>query len=198
MDFFLNFMEQYGLLAMFVLILIEYACFPVSSEIVLPFSGAMAAIQGIPFLIMIPLSILAGIIGTSLCYWVGRKGGIAFLSKITARFPKTKKGIDSSLSWFEAYGTAAVCIGRVIPICRTYIAFAAGAAAQPYHTFFSYSLLGITVWNIALIGLGFFMGGNWSRIAFYYKEYKHILFLGAAFLLLFLLIRKAMKKRSAG
>ncbi|MDF2845183.1 MAG: hypothetical protein K0R00_3609, partial [Herbinix sp.] len=38
-----NLISDYGLIAMFIIIMLEYACFPVSSEIVLPFCGAVAS-----------------------------------------------------------------------------------------------------------------------------------------------------------
>ena len=57
MDTLLNFLSRYGLAAMFLIILLEYAYFPVSSEIVLPFSGAVASVQSIPFYVILPASI---------------------------------------------------------------------------------------------------------------------------------------------
>ncbi|OJT73388.1 DedA family protein, partial [Clostridioides difficile] len=37
-----SFILQYGLISVFVLIMIEYACFPLPSEVVLPLCGAIA------------------------------------------------------------------------------------------------------------------------------------------------------------
>lgn len=193
MDIFVDFMNKYGLFAMFILIMIEYACFPISSEIVLPFSGAAAMLQGIPFYIMLPLSVLAGILGTSLCYAVGRTGGNALLQKITGRFPKSKRGIDSSLEKFNHYGTAAVCLGRLIPLCRTYIAFAAGVAVQPLPVFILASLIGITVWNSALLGLGYLLGNNWDQIGVYYQQYKHIIYIALGLILLSLILGRSRR-----
>ena len=39
MDWIESFLQNYGIWAMFVLIMLEYACFPVSSEIILPLAG---------------------------------------------------------------------------------------------------------------------------------------------------------------
>ena len=39
MDWIESFLQNYGIWAMFVLIMLEYACFPVSSEIILPLWG---------------------------------------------------------------------------------------------------------------------------------------------------------------
>lgn len=175
MSYFTNMIYEYGLLAMFIIILIEYACFPISSEIVLPFSGAVASLQHINFLVILPLSVLAGLLGTSFCYLIGRYGGGTIIERITHRFPKTQKGILFSQEKFYHYGFFAVALGRLIPICRTYIAFIAGAAGQNPLSFLISSCIGITVWNATLIGFGYFLREKWSLAIEYYSRYKDIM-----------------------
>lgn len=175
MSFFTNLIYEYGLIAMFFLILIEYACFPVSSEIVLPFSGAVASIQHVSYFVIIAVSVVAGLIGTSFCYAIGRYGGVPLIDKIKKKFPSSAKGLDNSFAKFNKYGQIAVCVGRVIPICRTYIAFVAGAVKQPYGSFLTSSGIGITIWNMLLIGLGYTLRENWAVVGVYYEEYKMII-----------------------
>ena len=173
MSYITNFIYEYGLMAMFIIILLEYACFPVSSEIVLPFSGAVASINDTNFFVILPLSILAGLIGTGICYTVGWFGGGALLNGITRKFPKTKKGIDTAYDKFKLHGASAVCIGRVIPLVRTYIALIAGAAKLNPVTYFAASSLGIAIWNTLLIGLGYILRENYKKVGEYYVRYKH-------------------------
>ena len=82
MDFLSGLIYNYGLIAMFLIIMLEYACFPVSSEIVLPLSGAIASINNTHFLVILPLSIIAGLIGTGICYTVGWFGGGVIINGI--------------------------------------------------------------------------------------------------------------------
>ncbi len=187
MNLFTNFINEYGLVALFIIILLEYACFPVSSEIVLPFSGAIAAMQKTNFLVILSLSILAGLIGTGICFTVGWFGGGTILSAIIHRFPKAEKGIVSATSKFNENGAYAVCIGRVIPLIRTYIALVAGAAKLNPVTYFTASALGITIWNTLLIGLGYTLQSNYGKVAGYYSQYKHNLVPVAIIFLLMLL-----------
>ncbi len=198
MRFIQEFIAEYGTLAMFIIILMEYACFPVSSEIVLPFSGAIAAANHTDFLVILPLSILAGLIGTGICYLVGWFGGGAILHAIVHRFPKARKGIDHANKKFLEHGGATVCIGRVIPIIRTYISLVAGAARLSPVTYFTYTFLGITVWNTLLIGLGYTLQENYQKVAGYYESYKYNLLPVAGFCILALLgnlIYQKYKKR---
>ena len=94
MELLTSLLKKYGLLGLCLMILLEYACFPISSEIVLPFCGAIAKSYDISFFLLIPGSILAGLAGTSLCYLIGRIGGTKVLSFLKTRFPKPKKALQ--------------------------------------------------------------------------------------------------------
>lgn len=172
MDLIKDLISEYGLIAMFIIILLEYACFPVSSEIVLPFSGAIASINHIPFLVILPASVLAGLIGTGICYTVGWYGGGAIIDAIRRRFPKSVKPINASYDKFNENGASAVCIGRLIPLVRTYLALIAGSARMNPITYFTASAIGISIWNTLLIGLGYTLRENYGRVAGYYDRYK--------------------------
>jgi len=199
MNYIIHFISENGLTAIFIIILLEYACFPVSSELVLPFSGAVASASHISFLVILPCSILAGLLGTGICYTVGWFGGGAILRAIIHRFPKSQKGIDAANDKFKLHGASAVCIGRVIPLIRTYIALIAGAAKLNPITYFTASALGISIWNTILIGLGYTLRENYQQVADYYSRYKHnlipVIIICFSFLVVNL-IRKRKKKLS--
>lgn len=192
----INLINEHGIWAMFFIILIEYACFPISSEIVLPFSGAIASIQGINYLFIVFVSIIAGIIGTTFCYGVGRFGGNAIIEVIIRKFPKAESGLKASQDRFNQYGYYAVCFARLIPLCRTYIAFIAGAAGLNPITYILSSLAGITIWNSILIGLGYALGENWSLVGVYYNRYKDIITPLFVLGILFLIARLRSKKKN--
>lgn len=195
MGFITDLINEYGLIAMFLIILLEYACFPVSSEIVLPFSGAVASVNHTSFFVILPLSVIAGLIGTGICYLVGWYGGGAIIMAITRKFPKTKKGINSAYDKFNEHGAVMVCIGRVIPLIRTYIALIAGSAKLNPVTYFAASALGITVWNTLLIGLGYVLRENYKQVGEYYVRYKHNLIPVAIIFAIILIVNHFLKKR---
>ncbi len=197
MELLTSLFQKYGLLGLCLMILLEYACFPISSEIVLPFCGAFAKSYNISFFLLIPGSVLAGLIGTSLCYVIGRIGGTRVLSFLKKQFPKTAKSIDASEEKMERYGALAVCFGRIIPLCRTYIAFIAGSIKQPYTQFLTYSFFGITVWNCILISLGYLLKSNWNEVQRYYEEYKLVLVATAALVLFVFFLRKFTKRKAS-
>ena len=104
MGFISELIYEYGLIAMFLIIMLEYACFPVSSEIVLPLSGAMASINNTHFLVILPLSILAGLLGTGVCYTVGWFGGGAIINAIKESFLSQKSRLTPHMTSFSQTG----------------------------------------------------------------------------------------------
>jgi membrane protein DedA with SNARE-associated domain len=170
-----SFIENYGLAAVFISIMLEYACFPVPSEIVLPFAGAYASIYGVPFWGILLLSVAAGVSGCLICYLIGLLGGAALLDRMELRFPKTAAGTRASKRWFERYGGISVIVGRVLPLCRTYISFIAGLSRQNPLKFLGFSAIGIAVWNLVLVGLGFKLADNWGVISVFARRYTYIL-----------------------
>ena len=193
-----NLLLTYGLPAIFLLILLVYACFPVSSEIVLPLAGLVAAGQGLSFPLLVLFSTIAGIGGSLITYSIGRKGGSPLLEKIMNRFPSMEKPILSSYRTFGDHGKSAVFLSRLIPLCRTYIGFVAGAMKQNCSGYILYSTFGIFLWNTVLTGLGYYFY-QYKEIFFsYFDRYKHWIFFGGLFLLGLLLWRRVKKGRDKG
>lgn len=166
---------EYGLIAIFVIIMLEYACLPLPSEVVLPFSGAIAAQGKISFVAILGISIAAGLLGSLICYFLGYVGGSPLLDKLSQKYPKMKKGIEASKAKYEKYAALSVGVGRLIPLCRTYISFVAGIAKQDLKVYTLASIIGISCWNTILVGAGYVFSNQWESIANYYGEYKKLL-----------------------
>lgn len=177
MDFIVELVDKYGLFIIFMLVMLEYACFPLPSELVLPFSGAVAASAGLSLIFIILLSTVAGYLGCLICYAIGRSGGVSIINKIKNKFPRSKSGLDKSEEIFLKYSTVSVAVGRVIPLCRTYISLIAGTFKQNLLKFSIYSLMGILAWNTFLISGGYLLADNWQIISESYNTYKIIVLL---------------------
>ncbi len=194
MKFILNLFGEWGLLGVFILIVLEYACFPIPSEVVLPFVGFIASLNEYSLVGVILMSVIMGYVGSLICYLGGYYGGSYLYNKIYNKFNKLQKGMDEANEKFTKYGNLSVFICRVIPLCRTYISFLAGIFKQSLFKYSIYSILGISVWNSILIVLGYFLMNNWQLVSFYYDKYKIILLIILVMVMFFLLI-KSIKKR---
>ena len=139
--------DKYGLLMLFVLVFFEYSCFPLPSEVVLPFLGHMCNNNFYSLTGVILLSIIMGYLGCLVCYLIGYYGGGKIYNVIYDKFPSWRKGLDSSHKFFYKYGNISVMIGRIIPMCRTYVSFFSGIFKQ---SLFKYSLYSSAVVATAL------------------------------------------------
>lgn len=83
---------EYGLLAIFVMIALEYACFPMPSEVLLPLAGAIAWQGGLGFLPVLVAVYWLGITGSFVCYGIGAFGGRALINGRSENFPGLKRG----------------------------------------------------------------------------------------------------------
>lgn len=179
-----NFMLNYGLFSIFIIVALEYANFPIPSEIVLPFAGILSAQHNINIFLVIAISILSGVLGSLTNYYLGYKFGNPLLYKIKERYPKTKKAIKESNKYMEKYDKYAVMLSRLIPLARTFISIVAGITRMNVFYFIFYSTIGISIWNIFLIFIGYIIGNNMEKITIILSNYTRLVFITLIILLL--------------
>jgi membrane protein DedA with SNARE-associated domain len=164
-----HFITQYGYLAVFALMLAESACIPVPSEVIMLFGGALAAgaVPGAhPALAWIIVAgVLGNVAGSYIAWAVGKYAGQAAVRRWGHRVGIREHEIDRATGWFERHGTAAVLVGRLVPVVRTFISLPAGFAAMPAGRFGLYTTLGCIPWTAALGSAGYALGANWQSVA---------------------------------
>jgi membrane-associated protein len=167
------FISQYGTLVYAILFLIVFVETGVVAMPLLPgdsllFSvGLIAATTGeINIYFVIPLLILAALIGDNLNYFIGKKFGDFIQEKEKLLFLK-KEHIEETEKYFEKYGTKTVILARYIPIVRTIAPFVAGAGEMKYKTYLTYCFIGACLWVCSITLLGYFLGNiPWIKTNF--------------------------------
>jgi membrane protein DedA with SNARE-associated domain len=164
-----HFIAQYGYLAVFILMLAESACIPVPSEVIMLLGGALAAgaVPGAhPALAgVIVAGVLGNVAGSYIAWGVGRSAGQAVVRRWGRRVGIREREVDRATAWFERRGSAAVLLGRLVPVVRTFISLPAGFAAMPPLRFGVYTTLGCIPWTAALGIAGYALGANWQSVA---------------------------------
>lgn len=153
-----------GYIGIFFFMLIEYASIPIPSELILPFFGISAANGETSLIGIIIVSTLAALFGSIICYYIGYYGGNALINWVKEKFPKTGPYFDKLAIWFSKYGKQSILVARVLPVVRTYVSLIAGAEKIRFIPFTIYSTIGILIWNLILIFLGYFIGDNLALI----------------------------------
>lgn len=150
-------------------------CVPIPSEVIMLFGGALTAgvaIAGVsPHLNIIAVALIGvagNLVGSIIAYMVGRTGGRALIERWGRYILIRHKDLDKSEAFFARRGEAAVLIGRVLPVVRTFISLPAGIAEMPSLKFGLFTLIGCLPWVFALAYAGRSLAGNWQNIVHYF------------------------------
>ena len=120
--------------------------------------GVIAASTGqLSMSIIIPLLIIAALLGDNLNYFVGNKFGNLIKQKKKILFLK-KEYITHTETFFEKNGGKAIIMARFVPVLRTIAPFVAGAGSMPYIKYIVFCVLGAFIWVTSLTFLGYFLG----------------------------------------
>jgi membrane protein DedA with SNARE-associated domain len=200
---------DHGLYAVFLLMLLD-AVFPAASELVMLYSGAVAAgafagqstvlfghrfDDGLPaYLAMAAAGSVGYTVGAVIGWWIGLRGGRRFLERHGRWVHLNEHRLDRAERWFERWGALGVFIGRVSPVVRSFVSIPAGVFRQPLGLYVPLTLLGSTLWCVAFAGAGWWFGSRWEEFhhAFRYVEYAiaGLLAVGLAYLAWRLLRRR--------
>ncbi len=157
--------NEYGLLLYAILFLIV---FTETGLIVMPLlpgdsllfaAGALAArdTNELSVGVIIPLLIVAALLGDNVNYFVGKKLGTQIKMRERILFFK-REYISETEKFYEKYGGRTVIIARFIPIVRTIAPFVAGAGSMNYSTYIRFCIFGAILWVTSIALLGYFFG----------------------------------------
>ena len=156
--------DQYNTLIYFILFLVVFV---ETGFVIMPLLpgdsmlfaiGVIAATTGkLSLIIIIPLLILAALLGDNLNYFVGHKFGELIKEKKKILFLK-REYIEKTEDFFEKNGGKAVIMARFVPIVRTIAPFVAGAGSMKYRNYIINCILGAILWVAGITLMGYFLG----------------------------------------
>lgn len=157
-----NVIEAY--LILFIIIFLETGTvfFPFLPGDGLLFSaGVITASTALNIVWLVPILILAAVLGNLSNYFVGSFFG-KNLEKSQNRFVQKYllKYMIMTRQFYTKHGAKSIVIGRFFPVIRTYIPFFAGVSGFKYHTFFVNTLIGSVLWVPFFTLTGYFIGEN--------------------------------------
>ena len=114
-----EFILNYGLISIFIIVALEYANLPLPSEIVLPLAGILSSEYGMNIVLVILVSILGGVTGSLTNYYLGYRFGNPLIYFLKSKYPKTQRAIKESHRFMDKYEKISVMLSRLVPIART-------------------------------------------------------------------------------
>ena len=164
----IHLVAQGGLIAIFVTMAGESAGLPISSEIVVPLGGALAAQNKLPFIGVVAAASLGNLAGSLVAYLLTRWYGERFILSKAGRWMGLSRGhLLLAHRFFDRFGVWAVFVGRLLPIIRTYISFPAGLSTVRLPLFIVATLLGAIPWNFGLAYAGLKLGQHYEVVGRY-------------------------------
>ncbi|MGW0736781.1 DedA family protein [Streptomyces sp. NPDC002851] len=144
-----------------VVIGVESLGIPLPGEIILVSSALLSSQSDRIDPVVLGICATAGaIVGDSIGYAIGRKGGRPLLGWLGGKFPKhfSAANIATAERSFERWGMWAVFFGRFVALLRIFAGPLAGILRMPYWKFLTANVLGGALWAGGTTAVLYYVG----------------------------------------
>ena len=157
---------QYGLYAVFLIVMLESAGVPLPGETALVLSSIYAGMSGELEIAHVILVASAGaIIGDNIGFMVGRRYGLPLVQRYGKTIGLDQKRLAFGQHMFARHGAKIVFFGRFVAVLRIFAALLAGVNRYSWRSFLFYNAAGGICWA-TLFGIGGYLFGDaMTRVA---------------------------------
>ena len=194
---FVELVELFGYLGIFIMTFIESTFVPIPSEVTLIPAGYLVAKSELSASLVMLWSILGTVGGSLFNYTIARYFGRALLLRYGKYFLINDERLQSIENFFKEHGAISTFSGRILPGIKHFISFPAGLGKMDLKVFCFYTAAGGAIWNGVLLVLGYFIGTNDDLIKKYIKQVNIGLILFIACLVSFYIWRSKKKKKDS-
>jgi membrane-associated protein len=171
--------REYGMLTYAILFLIIFVetgliVMPILPGDSLLFAAGMLAARpenGLQIGIIIPLLMIAALLGDNTNYFIGKFFGDKIKQKEKILFFK-REYIDQTEQFYQKHGGKTIIMARFIPIVRTIAPFVAGAGSMKYSNYILNCVIGAVLWVVGISMIGYLFGNvpiirdNFEKVIF--------------------------------
>jgi membrane protein DedA with SNARE-associated domain len=202
---------HHGAYAVFAIMALD-ALLPVGGELTMLFAGALAAgaitgahpvLLGHPlqtglesYLVLAIAGTLGYLVGSLVGWTIGRWGGRPLLERHGRWLHVTPENLDRAERWFDRHGNAAVFLGRLTPVVRSFISIPAGTLESPLGPYTVLTLAGSAIWCFAFAGAGWALGSSYEQVHHAFRYVDILAVAGAVAALAALLVLRRRRTRA--
>lgn len=184
-----------GYIGIALLMFIENIFPPIPSEVIMPFAGSLVTEGKMNFVFAFVAGTIGALAGAVAIYYIG----VAVTEDRAQRWFKnygrfllmSKNDFDQAMEKFEKHGAKMVFVGRLMPAIRSLISLPAGLNRMQMMKFLLYTTLGTTIWNLLLLGAGFYLGKNWEQVISFVDTYEMVFWIIIGILVAIFVFRRA-------
>jgi len=144
---------------------------PIPSEVIMGLGGINVAQGRMEFWPLLIAGSIGSTIGNYIWYMAGRRLGYQRLKPFIDRWGRWLTmewhDVEAMIDFFQRHGRWVIFVLRFSPLMRTMISLPAGLAHMGRVQFLVYTIAGTTIWNILLIGAGYYLGNNFGVLEKY-------------------------------
>jgi membrane protein DedA with SNARE-associated domain len=194
---------RHGAYAVFAVMALD-ALLPVGGELTMLYAGALAAgaIAGQhavllghhlhsgaeSYVVLAVAGTLGYVIGALLGWAIGRWGGRWLRA--------SSETLESAERWFDRPGRAAVFLGRLTPVVRSFISIPAGVFHSPLVAYTPLTLAGSAIWCFGFAGAGWALGSSYESVHHAFRYVDVVAVAGVVALLVGLAILRRRRVRA--
>lgn len=165
MDTGLPWIDRYGYVAIFTLLMLGIVGLPVSDETILIFVGYLSFKGTLQLEPAVATAFLGSASGISLSYAIGRFIGLPALLKFGHVIRLRPEHLAETQRWVDRWGKYSLLVAYFIPGIRHLAGVILGAALLPPTVFARYAYTGALVWSASFIAVGYLAGEEWTQLS---------------------------------
>ena len=154
MGYIADLIQQYGLVIVFINVLLEQLGLPIPAYPTLVISGALISPEKFSFSVLLLTAILAAVIADTFWYFTGRKYGKKVMGKLCKISLSPDTCVSQSQSLYLKIGSPALLICKFVPGFASISSALAGSTGTRLITFLVMDGLGAALWAGSALWLG--------------------------------------------
>jgi membrane protein DedA with SNARE-associated domain len=155
---------SWGYWGIFALMVLENVVPPIPSEAIMSVGGIAVARGQMDFALLVVAGTAGTVVGNLFWWEIGRRLGYERMKPLIDRWGRWLTmdwhEVERLKSYFDRWGGPTVLVFRFMPIGRTVISIPAGLMRMPFWRFVAYTAGGSAIWNVLLVGVGYWLGAT--------------------------------------
>ena len=197
----MHIIERYGVVAVFLLVMLEDFGLPTPGETALIAASVAAAAGKLNIWAVVIAAVAGAIVGDNIGYAIGHFGGRKLITRFGSRFGLTEERYARAEAAFCRRGDFVVVGARFVELLRQLNGIIAGTMGMEWGKFVAFNTLGAVLWVGVWSSVGYFAGANRKAIEGWFLRFSWlalIVLVAAAVVWFVLRRRRAAAEQAEG
>ena len=193
----LELIDKFGYFGIGGIVFIESFGVPAPGETAIIAAAAYAGRGHFNIFAVAITAFVAAVIGDSIGYWIGRRGGRPLVHRFGRYVRLTPERLDKVEGFMTRQGPKIVVVARFVEGLRQFNGIVAGVTGMPFPEFLAWNATGAALWVGLWSTAGYLAGDHIEQIASAISKYVVVAVIVAVLLLVAYVWRRRRRKRAA-